>query len=659
MYIPAGVTVQNGALAGGMADIAADSLTVPYGLVRYAAGEHVQSPGGYDADGTKTISVTCGQTFYVITDTGKAPTEEELAATIGIHAKNFAYQDSTQLKVRSDALTVGGKAILSDEVTASGKGEECDRQAIAYLEENVPLISISGTAELEGLAKNGKYPSAATARYEAYPAGSLSSRKEFGIPANDIVILTPVVIHPTGSTLRHNAGNGDGTYDEDFSITVDEYAEFLDMDLSDVMAGPHISQKGYGTGNYMATASGKRPFDSILLRSGTDLYIDINRDTTLDRTEIGGSGDDLYFPKGAVVRFLTDGSLWYVAGTDGQRVPVDIKKLRLYVLAKDCTASFGITYGALALNGRFTMAYYGYDYESLFVGLRPTEVCIEGANRLFGSYFAYKDVEYEVHYKYITFHWYGAEEKAARPTEDAVVTKQGYEAYFYATQAEGFDGTIEVTPTFSVVDTEGNLIDDDILVMYYDYRPGLLGDMRRYYGITPADDTNTKDFLATWLGAGITEPEISQYWTFSKVSVNQNAMAERTVSGIPMEALHGAYRLPNGVRVLRVSDVPDTPLGTAGEFLSDRFVRDAVIQSDTVLPYVTEGYLRVDLDLSAIYSDGRVLLAHGSIPPITLYYVLGDATDTGLYCQYNGRIPRGDGKDDDYEVDHISIGRPR
>lgn len=657
MYVPTGVTVQNNSLEDGTAAVIAGSPMVPYELVKYTADQHIQSPGGYDADGMKTISITCGQTFYVITDTGKAPTEEELAATIGVHAKNFAYQDGTQLKVRSDALMVDGKSVLSDAVLSSGNGEECDRQAIAYLTANVPLINISGTAELNQLAKNGKYPSAATVQYEAYPIGTAGSPKKLSIPTNDIVILTPVVIHPTGDTLRHTAMNEDGTYDEDFSITVDEYAEFLTMDLSDVMTGAHVSQKGYGTGNYMATASGKRPFDSILLRSETDLYIDINKDTTVSQTTIGGSGDDLHFPKGAVLQFLTDGSSWYVVDTEGSKVPVDIAGIRLYVLAKDCTGNFGITYGALALNGRFTMAHYHYDYESLFTSLRPSNVCLEGANRLFDSYFAYKDVEYEVHYKYITFHWYGAEEKVAQPTEDVVVTKQGYEAYFYATQVGGFDGTIEVTPTFSVVDKEGNLIDDDILVMYYDYRPGLLGDMRRFYGITPADDDTEKDFLATWLGAGITEPEVSQLWTYDKVTVNQHSMAERTVLGTQMEALHGSYRLPNGITVLRKSDITDLPLWTREQFLSSWKVRDDVIQSDTMLPYVTEGYLKVDLDLSAIYSDGSILLAHGSIPPITLYYVLGDTTDTGLYYQYNGRIPRGDGKDDDYEVDHISTGR--
>lgn len=687
-------TPYRGAMTSG---VFAETLDFPYTVTdgvfydikQYTDEEHVTDPG---------ISLD-GETVHIWeTENGERISGDRMEEILSVYAKNLAYADTTPLDVKSDSIVIGGKTILSD--SAGGSGAAYDKGNCDTAAADIPWVQSSVSAPFNEEAANGVYGNTGTERTVEteltelwyYPlSGRTGTAAVTGFPVNRVTIHTPVVANPEKDTLYQDG--------EEDSITIKDYTEFLHMDLSGLMQGTHIDEKGYGTRDYMTTVSGKMPFDCIVLDASIPLYFDINGDTKKDaagRPE--ATEDDVRFGKDAVIRFACEGGAWQLYGTDGTKHEVNIADLSVYVLATECTSDFDITYGVLAKNGRrCAKDYFGrYEYDRLFEDLPMKEWAQETANKRLKGYFAYSTVSYDVSYKYITFRFYDAQETVAQVSPDgsAVATKQGYEAYFYVTQPEGFDGTMEIIPEFSLVDTNGNLVSDDVLVIYSDSRKLDLGEgipdyvprLRRFEGMTPADDYRLRDFYANRLEIeGLTTQEkldikirefrtnwleveelasqekrgrLSQLWTFGWVWMNDASVAPRTVSGTVMDARHGAYRLPNGIRVLKVSDVPDTPIGTREEFIHDWKIRDAVVQSDTELPFADTGYLKVELDVKVINADGTVLAEHGSLPAISLYYTIGD-TGEGLYYRYNGIIPEGDGMDDDVEVDYVHVRKSR
>lgn len=633
------------------------SITLSYNITladtfcivnNYTQDEHVVDPAPV---------LTYGKTVRVLGDTpGSLPTIEQVKKTVYPLACELAISDNTQLTVKSDKLTVSGKNILSDTANTTGTGAAYSQITCDIIAANIPAVKSAEYAKLNETVENGAHKlTDTTLTFEPYKTAG-TTRTVSGITMNDIVIHTPVVVSPDEETLIPLEKESP---DDDF-ITIDDYSEFLAMDLSELLYGTHISTKGYGTRDYTTTVSGRQPFDSVLLYATVPLHFDINQDSVIDTKTKTNLADDVNFDKNTVIQFILETGTWYLVDIAGQKHAIDMADLSIYVLATECTTDFDITYGALAKNGVPLIAEAsGSDYLRLFESLMLTHITKKTANTTQASYFAYDTISYDVHYKYITFHWYDTEEDIAIVSADelTVVTKQGYEAYFYVTQIEGFEGSVEIKPTFSLVDTTGALVNDNILVMYPDYRDSSLG-QTRHISFTPADDNALKAFRSNWLKvSSLTNTDISQEYTYNHVILNDNSTTMRSVYGAEMPARHGMYRLPNGLKVLQVKDIPNTSLGTSQEFLMDWKIRDSIMQSDVgnSLPYATEGYLRVELDVAVYHPDGTPLIEYGSLPTISLYYVLGDETTTGLYYQQNGEIPTGDGKDDDVEVEHTGI----
>lgn len=707
VYLPYGITITNDAFNGTKTHtITWDRETeanVDYTINQYVHDKHVWSPEWdtlSDTDitlnGERTMTLAYDDCIYqllphnsdaefksyfnynenvpvfilpgVIKDSDttsaiEARVATELKNTIYMIAKDSAFADSTQLKVRSDNLVIDGHTVLDHRVNSTGKGVIYNAAVINALSNSVPLLEYKPTMTLplEATTKNGTYTSTAKVLYE-----HLSDvNKSIETVSNNITTIklhTPVLVHPGAENFAHTLVNNDGTYDEDYNITIDEYVEYLDVNLLDIMQGAHITATGYGDNDYMTTETGKYPYKYLMLYSEVSMYLDMNKDTETLPAGAKNTSDDVFFEKQTAILFAKDNNGWYVLDSSKTKHYVDLSNMRFYVLAIDCTSDFVLTYGSLAINGDFVTEVYNYDYSSLFESLKSTSAAMENANLLPNAYFAYKDVPYEVHYKYITFKWYDAEEDVAVANkdkffdQDKLVLKQGYEGYFYATQIEGFQGTIEVKPMFSLVDKDGNLIDENIMVFYSEYKEGLLEDIIETKGLTPDDDIVNKEVMSNWLKLdNILNPNVSQNWTYNKVIVYQNSMHKRVVYDVEMEALHGIYKLPNGIKVLRISDIPDVSAYgyTQEQFKNSYIIRNEVMNSDLNVPYYTDGYLQIALSLRVIYPNGTDLITHGSIPYIYLYYPLSVDGNDGLYADQN-EVPLTElGKDGDYEFDHV------
>jgi len=605
---------------------------------------------------------------------------DTLATELEKTAKIYAYQTAygldsrqeiiPQLNVRSDLLLIDGNTIVSDTMTTGVNVVPIGTNALTNVRNKMDTV-INKNVEsisLNSRSKNGLHDSSVTVDYAltTYENGILvqdvNVLKIKDVSAvTDVSIHTPVLINKNILPFTHTNldqsphQNNDGTWDkeeEDPTVTVDEYAEFLTMNLDDFMKGTHISQLGYQNQDYETTASGQYTFDRILLRADVALYFDKNQDTEVQIASVTNNADDVYFEANELIQILLRNGNYYLVTPTGN-VLVNKSDIVFYTLATQCTGDFTVKYGVLAVNGDFTTNYYSNNFNALFDELSESEYVQELANLNTNAYFAHYEQEYKVHYKYITFHWYATEEPCTKVSDDerTIVMKQGYEGYFYATQIENFKGSIEVIPTFSLVDYQGNVISDDILVFYNDQKE-INGVSRKVYGCIPEEDSIEKEFYTPWLKLDFVDHELSQTWTYRQVLVNQHSKAIRNVYGADMEALHGMYRLPNGIQVVRKENIPNTTFGTAQEFITSATIRDKVFQSTIELPFSTEGYLLVSLDLAVLNEDGSVLIEHNSLEPIFLYYILGDTSVDGLYATQNGHTAIGTGKDSDYNNQH-------
>lgn len=605
---------------------------------------------------TKEYELTHSAIVVQMTRAG-VPTKEEIATELQkiayVNAYNYACTSNKQFGVKSDKVVIDGYTILDDtEKAAISRTYNNIAYTSAITKNQTDLYTKSGTVRLKPLLKNGTK----NVDFDFLYKTGTGLAKTISKYSNNFIVHTPVVVYPTAENFHQP----EGVLGE---ITVNDYFEPLSLNITDLLIGQHNT---YGYGDYSLSKTGYPMFKNIVMYCGTKLHFDVNGDTRAripaDNTTdlVVNTRDDLMFEpyEPILFRYEKSAGMWFIQQGDVSRI-IQPNNLHPYVLASECTGSFKITYGVLAVNG------YEQDYTVLYNGLENAATNAyygENQNKLLSSYFAYQTIDYKVHYKFITFRWFDTEEENTHVSEDgsSVATKQGYEAYFYVTQIED-GGTVEVQPTYSLVDKQGNLIDDDILVLYTDYRVGLLGDMRQYFGIMPSDDTETREFRTNWFDwtkEGISNPpvgsKVSQTWTFNHITMNDASLATRQVYDVPMLAMHGAYRLPNGIRVLRKQNVPAAVPYSKQDFLNNWKVRDEVMRSTTPIAYETEGYLKVELDVRVIMEDDTVLVEYGVLPKISLYYTISDDTVTGLYYQHNGFVAVGDGMDDDVEVDHIS-----
>ena len=635
--------------------------------VAYTLEQHVMDPNlvldysDYFSKPVEAISET----------PGKPLTEEDIIKLLTVYAKGIAYKDTTQMNVKSDCLMVDGNVILSDSVNPrfGNASSEVSNIRPAVIHQLAKDGNRNLEVQLNPHAPNGKYSLNSYGEFQCHYAATYlgTGDSTLAVDTTPVFVHTPVVSYPTIATKdnpKATLSQPDAPDEAKDQITIDEYVEFLKLDLSDIMTGQHKEAEGYGYRSYETSNSGKQMFDCVLIKATTPFHIDPNKDSIIlpNRDEWQNDEDDFHF-ENEIIRFTKESGFWYVH-KDNDKRKIDISDISVYVLAVECLTDFEVTYGTLAINGLTGLS--GYD------ALLATEQSADyfgqpNANTQYPSHFAYCTVPYDVNFRFITLHWYDAEEELTQVSDEntTIVTKQGYEGYFYITQFDDFEGTVKIKPSFSLVDKNGTPIEDDVLVFYSDTIKG-----QTYNYLLPHEDTTSKNFLAKWLNIPVIDKEfdekahertkaatnsadLSQTWTLNEVEVLENSLAPHIVYGTVMEARHGMYRLPNNIKVLQRSKIPTRFSEEEREkFLSNHIFRDSVLKSDIEVDYATEGYLKVTLDVCVTFADGTPLIEYGSLPTISMYYTLGEESD-GLYFQYNGVPQNGNGIDDDMYVEHV------
>ena len=488
--------------------------------------------------------------------------------------------------------------------------------------------------------------------------------------------------------------------EKDHAIVIDQFYEFLFLNIEEYCFGSYTNMRGYYTagGQQFLTSKTGKPLQSYyIMRFPFDLWIDVNSDSELvspTSTELTNNTDDIFFVKDTAVlfRFGTDYN-WYVLNPADSHAPILVgpsaTHLRVYLCANTCTTGFTGYFGASAANADFG-ALPIYDYDVIFPSPFDSALALvswyrsksqtndtnplKGDNSASNSlYAAFATCDYDIVYRYIRTRWYQTNDPDAVVNFDSeemcdrIVLKQGYSGYVDVLTYDDFDGTINLYPEFKWVDIDtpdpsnpSGYLEKPAHVYYNAYdKKG-----RLHYGIDASDVNASEDPLADdftiktslryhlandetltqarFDAVGLAVPSKnapSQKWFSNKVeSINSlNSVFYKTINSNEVKVYDYLWSLPSNLTVLIDEDNP-VFTGLSSEERND-YVLNHGLNADYTYKGVAlpdHGYLLCYLTTEVLNADGSVMIAKGSLPPLMLYYLIGD---TALYEDVNGTVP--------------------